>query len=65
MVTTAQTISSASPSHQAFGWAKGNLFGSALNSILTALVPAGMMLVANPFPTWVTETAEWPVMRPT
>ena len=43
MATTTQTIPSASPSHQAFGWIRirGNLFGSDLVSTLTALVPAG------------------------
>ncbi|MYB76145.1 MAG: hypothetical protein F4X83_03425 [Chloroflexi bacterium] len=51
------------PPHQAFGWIKGNLFGSALDSIRPARVLAGLMLVANPFLTWVTETAEWSVMR--
>ena len=58
MATATQTIPSASPFHQAFGRAKGNLFGSALASIPTVLIPARLMLVANPFPTWATETAE-------
>lgn len=63
MATTAQTFPSASPSRQAFGWIKGNLFGSALDTVLTVLMLTGLVLVANPFFTWVTETAEWPVIR--
>ena len=42
---------------------QGNLFGSALDSILTSLVLAGPVLVSNPFLTWVAQTAEWSVMR--
>jgi len=58
MATTARTLPSASPSHQAFGWLRGNLFGLVLDSTLTTLVLAGLMLVANPFLTWVTVPAE-------
>lgn len=63
MAAATQTLASTPASRRTLGWIRDNLFGSALDAGLTGLVLAALVLVANPFFTWVTETAEWPVIR--